>query len=55
MVDLTGFVKKGKNIELEEDELYDVHKETSLRRVPLWLMPREEGDRKKKEFKVTSR
>ena len=52
-VDITDMIKKGKNTTLEDDEIAERQsKETTLRRVPLWLMPREETDRKKKEFKI---
>ncbi|CAD7941434.1 unnamed protein product [Amoebophrya sp. A25] len=55
LCDLLPYIKKGKNIDLDEDELNEnANREVQLRRVPLWLMPREENDRRRKEFKVSS-
>ncbi|CAD7956241.1 unnamed protein product [Amoebophrya sp. A120] len=53
LCDITPFVKTTVRVTLTDEELEaQAIKETVLRRVPLWLMPREEGDRKRKEFKI---
>eukprot|EP00397_Hematodinium_sp_SG-2012_P014673 GEMP01014926.1.p1 GENE.GEMP01014926.1~~GEMP01014926.1.p1 ORF type:complete len:725 (+),score=185.76 GEMP01014926.1:200-2374(+) len=46
---IDDLIRKGKNIDLE-----DAGSEEPLlhRRIPLWLLPREESDRRKHEFKV---
>ena len=54
LVDVSKFIRKGKNIDLDDCDLVDPNHEQQLMRVPLWLMPREEGDRRKKEFKVSA-
>jgi len=52
LLTIDHLIKEGRNIVMEEQLL--TQREASQRRVPLFLMPRDQADRRKKEFRISS-
>mmetsp|Transcript_56368 Transcript_56368/g.123514 ORF Transcript_56368/g.123514 Transcript_56368/m.123514 type:complete len:656 (-) Transcript_56368:167-2134(-) len=54
LVVLDNFLQEGRGIDMEEEDerAQELRAARVSRRVPLWLMPREEGDKNRHEFKI---
>jgi len=52
METIDHLIKEGRGIEIEDGAM--PNRASAMRRVPLWLMPREATDRRRHEFRITS-
>lgn len=52
METIDHLIKEGRGIEIEDGAM--PNRASAMRRVPLWLMPREAADRRRHEFRITS-